>query len=263
MTIVLRELRAHLKGLLLWSGSMLLFMYLMFTEFTAYYDNPEMAAILDSMPQGLLEAFGMANANLTTINGYLSVMALYIYIMLGIYAILLGCNIVAKEERDKTAEFLMTLPVTRVKILISKIIASAINILILTSISMASIVAIVQKYDPDSSNYRFIWLLFLATLVIQMIFFSLGFMIAACLKRFKRASGFSVAVVIITYLLSIIMTLSDHLEFLKYITPFKYFEGAAILKNDGFSLPYLIISFSIIVLATLTTFWVYPKRDLR
>lgn len=263
MNVFMREMRDHLKGLIIWSLVVLVFMIMVFVEFQAYYDNPEMAEILDTMPRGMLEAFGMYGANLTTINGYMSIVALYLYILLGIFAVLLGNNIIGKEERDKTGEFLMSMPIKRYRVLISKVAAALLNCFLLIAVSGIGITIAIYQYNPDRENIEYTLQVLVAAFLIQMIFLSLGLFIAASTKAYKKSSALSVALVIITYILSVIQSLSESVDFLKYLTPFKYFQASEILQNNGFQGIYLGLSVIIIFLAIFGVFFVYPRRDLK
>jgi len=262
MNIFIREMRDHLKGLIIWSVVVLAFMVMVFMEFQAYYNNPEMGEILDTMPKGMLEAFGMYGANLTTINGYMSIVALYLYIMLGIFAVLLGNNIIGKEERDKTGEFLMSMPIKRYRVLISKVGAAVLNCLLLTVVSGIGIAIAIYQYNPERENIEYIFQILTAAFFIQMIFLSLGLFIAASTRVFKKSSALSVALVVITYILSVIQSLSESVDFLKYVTPFKYYQASDILQNKGFQSIYLGLTAMIVVIATFGVFYVYPRRDL-
>lgn len=263
MNIIKHELRSNRKSLLIWSVCLMLLVFLMFSEFTAYYNNPEMAAILDSIPPSILEAFGMWGANLTTVSGFVSVMALYFNILLGIFAVLFGSNIIAKEERDKTVEFLMTMPVSRERIIACKLVVGVIHCFTLVFVTGVTLFMATWPYSPDNVFYHFLLLMLFSIFMVQLIFLSFGFLLASVMKRFKLSSSVSVGVIICTYLLSVIMALHDSLDFLKYVTPFKYFEANKLLTEMGFSSVYLLISIILILLALIGAFRVYPKRDLQ
>lgn len=263
MNVFIREMRDHRKGFIIWSVVILVFMLMVFVEFEAYYDNPEMGEVLDSIPREMLEAFGMYGANLTTINGYMSIVALYLYIMMGIFAVLLGNNIIGKEERDKTGEFLMSMPIKRHRILVGKVAASVLNCILLTVVAGIGIAIAIIRYSPDWDNVEYILQILLASFLIQMIFLSLGLFIAASAKAFKKSSAISVALVIVTYVISVIQTLSDSVDFLKYFTPFKYYQASEILRNEGFEGIYLALTALIVFLALFGVFFVYPRRDLK
>ena len=50
MNIFLRELKANLKSLLIWSGIIVLLIIMAVAKFTAFAGDPKMLAMLDSMP---------------------------------------------------------------------------------------------------------------------------------------------------------------------------------------------------------------------
>jgi ABC-2 type transport system permease protein len=56
--------------------------------------------------------------------------------------------------------------------------------------------------------------------------------------------------------------LSKHLEFLDYITPFKYYEASALQMDRSFEPISIIITIAIVLVSMIGTFIVYPKRDL-
>ena len=150
MNIFLRELKANLKSLLIWGGIMFLFISLGMEEFSAYEGNPEMLAILDSMPPALLSAFNFNAFNLTTVTGFFGVMFTYFALLSTIFAIMLGSDIISKEERDKTVEFALTLPIPRRKLVTSKILAAFVNCIAFLLISWGTSLFSVAKYQPDS-----------------------------------------------------------------------------------------------------------------
>ncbi|GAB6109111.1 ABC transporter permease subunit [Fusibacter bizertensis] len=263
MHILKWELRSHLKSLLIWCAIFVVIIFMMTSEFSAYYNNPDMADVLSAMPEAMLKAFSMENANLTTTTGYLSLVSLYFYIMVGVFAVLLGSNIISKEERDKTAEYLMTMPVSREKIITSKLLAGFINCVILTGVIALATIAAMQPYHLDKPFFDFLWLLSLAFFFTMMIFLSVGAFLASVLKRYKSSGMISASLLMFLYFLNIIVALSKNLDFLKYITPFKYFEASVLLKNGVFELKYLIITAVIVLVGIIGTYIVYPRRDLR
>ena len=58
--------------------------------------------------------------NLTTISGFFGIMFTYFALLLSIAATMWGSDIISKEERDKTVEFSLTLPVTRSRVVTAK-----------------------------------------------------------------------------------------------------------------------------------------------
>jgi ABC-2 type transport system permease protein len=215
------------------------------------------------MPKTLLDAFSMAGANLTTVSGYISVASVYIFLALSIYAALMGSSIIAKEERDKTAEFFMVLPISRIRVITTKWIAAIIcNIVVNISTVIAIYGATIQYNKIDEFN-KFMALLMLGIFICQIMFMSIGMLMSAVMKRYKKSGTYTIGLLLILYLASIFASLSESLANLKYITPFKYFEASYILREMNYEPKYLIISLTVIAISMIATYLIYPKRDLK
>lgn len=262
MNIFIRELKANFKSLLIWGGIVVLFTTVGISKFSAYYENPEMLAILNDMPPAMLAALNMNAFNLTTITGFLGVMFTYFALILSIAAAMWGSDIIAKEERDKTVEFSLTLPVTRERLITAKTAAVVVNCILLLLITWGITLVNTAKYQPDSEFYRFLSLSMLAIFILQLIFLAIGIFLGCAMKQHKRASSAAVSVLLVTYFFSIVSTLSKGLEFLKYFSPFKYFDPAALLRESGFEPVYISLSVAIIVIALAGSYLTYARRDL-
>lgn len=262
MNIIRRELKSNFKSRIIWSVSMILLIIAVFIEFSAFRDSPEINDVLNSFPDSVLSALGMGDADMTTLSGFLSLISLYIYLPLSIHASLLGSSIISKEERDKTAEFLFTLPVSRKKAIVNKIISSILEVINLNFLTALTIVIMGLQHNPDGKFYKFLLLLFLGIFLTQLIFLSIGIFIASITKRYKKSGNISLTILFVTYIISVLIGLTDKIDFLKYITPFEYFKSSYILENLELKLVYIVISFIIISISMIGTFKVYPKRDL-
>lgn len=262
MNIFLRELRANLKSLIIWCVIVVLFVLVGFSKFTAYYNNPELLAILDSMPQAALAAFNLSAFNLTTLTGFFGVMYTYFALLLSVAAAMWGSDIISKEERDKTVEFSLTLPVTRSRLITAKTAAVVFNCAILLLVTWGATVVGAQDFQPDGKFYGFLSLGMPAIFIMQLIFVAVGIFLGCTMKRHKRAGSLAVSVLLVTYILSIIATLSKNLEFLKYFTPFKYFDPATLLHDARIAPLYLLLSAAIVVVALAGAYLGYARRDL-
>jgi ABC-2 type transport system permease protein len=62
--------------------------------------------------------------------------------------------------------------------------------------------------------------------------------------------------------MSIIAAMQEQLDFLKYFTPFKYFDAGALYRTGSLDGGYLLLSAAIIAVCLAAAYWVYRKRDL-
>ncbi|MBU0494279.1 MAG: ABC transporter permease [Chloroflexi bacterium] len=262
MNIFVRELRANLRSLLIWGGIVILFVTVGVSKFSAYAGNPEMLAILDTLPEALLAAVSLRAFDLTTVTGFFGILFTYYALLLSIAATMWGSDIISKEERDKTIEFSLTLPVTRSRVVTAKTLAALVNCIGLLLITWVVSIVSAQPYQPDSGFYQFLFLCILALFILELIFLSIGILLGCAMKRYKRASAIAVSLLLGTYFLSIISGLNENLDFLKYFSPFKYFDPVIMLHESRLDLVFVGLSAAIIVLSMAGAYLTYARRDL-
>lgn len=262
MKIFLRELKANLKSLIIWSIIISLLIFMAVTKFSAFANDPEMLAMLDSMPTALMDALSMRAFNLTTLTGFYGIMFIYFALMGAIASAMWGSDIISKEERDKTVEFSLVLPVSRSRVVTAKALAALVNCILFVLITWGISLVAVRSYNPDQAFNDFLALEMQAMFLIELIFLALGLFLGCAMKRYKRSGATAVAIILATYFISILAVLNENLDFLKYFTPFRYYDAGELFRNGQMNGTYLLLSAAIIVLSVAGAYWVYNKRDL-
>lgn len=79
------------------------------------------------MPNTIKTVFGMNGLDAVTLPGYFGICFLFMAIMLAVHAGLLGSNLLTIEPLTKTSEFSYTRPVSRRRILRSKLAVGGIH----------------------------------------------------------------------------------------------------------------------------------------
>jgi ABC-2 type transport system permease protein len=262
MNIFVRELKANLKSLLIWGVIVILFVTIGASKFSAYYENPEMLAILDELPPAVLAAFNFQALNLTTVSGFFGVMFTYFALILSIAAAMWGSDIISKEERDKTIEFSLTLPVTRGRLVTAKSLAALVNCIGLLLITWGASLISAARYQPDSNFYEFLALCMLAIFLMQLVFLAIGVFLGCAMKQYRRVSSLAVSLLLGTYFLSIISALNKDLDFLKYFSPFKYFDAVVMLNESRLDGTFVGLSLAIVLASMAGAYVTYARRDL-
>lgn len=262
MNIFIVELKAHRKGLIIWAFGILFMVAAGMGKYVALSSSGQsMNELLSQMPKSMLAIMGIGTLDLSKASGYYGVLFLYLMLMATIHAAMLGADIISKEERDKTAEFLLVKPISRNKIVTSKLLAALVNILIFNIITLVSSIFIVGKYSNGEAVSADIIILMIGMFILQLMFMLIGTAIASISKNPKTATSLSTAVLLITFILSIAIDLNSKLENLKYFTPFKYYEAKS-LMDGGFQWSFVILSIIIISVTLCITYVFYKKRDL-
>lgn len=263
MNVFIVEMRAHRKGLIIWAFGILFMVVAGMGKYVALSASGQsMNDLFDQMPKSMQTMFGIGTFDLSKASGYYGMLFLYLALMATIHAAMLGSDIVSKEERDKTAEFLLSKPISRNKIITSKILAAFVNILIFNIITLVSSIIVVGKYSKGETVTGEILILMSGMFILQLIFMFIGTAIAAVSKNPKTATSISTAVLLITYILSMAIDLSGKIENLKYFTPFKYYEAKNLINGGGFQLSFVVLSIIIVSVTVSITYVFYNRRDL-
>ena len=264
MNIFIRELRAHRKSLIIWSIAILLMILSSMAKYSSYAESGQsMNELLSNIPRPLRAALGMGNLDLTDIGGFYGMFYLYLGLMAAIHASMLGAGIISKEERDKTAEFLMTRPVSRERIITSKLLAGLINIAVFNIVTLVLSIAIIGQYAGGKDITGEILLFMAGMFILQLLFLFIGAGTAAAVRRPKAAAPIASAVLLATFVLSTAISIDTKLDALKYITPFKYFEAERLLAEGRLEPVFVILSVAIIGIMACVTYVSYKKRDMR
>lgn len=260
MTLTKHELRQGWKSLAVWTASIGFFIAIcvfMYPEIGSEMD--EMGEIFASMGS-FTAAFGMDRLNFGTLIGFYAIECGNI---LGIggafYAALTAANLLCKEEKERTAEFLLTNPVTRTQVVTGKLAALVLQTVVLNVICFGLAVGSIAAIGYEIP-WKDLALLHLSCFLVQLELEGICFGVSAFLRRGGMGIGMGIAIAL--YFLNIVANLTDSVSFLKYITPFAYAEGADILSNGRLNLTYVGIGMAAMVIGIAAAYGRYGKKDI-
>lgn len=264
MNLFKYELRVHLRSIMLWSIGIFVMVAGGMGKYAGFSASGQSASeLFNKLPEPVLAIFGISALDINKASGFYGVLFLYLVLMAAIHAAMLGSEILTKEERDHTAEFLMVKPITRHAVITAKLSAGVVNLImfnLMTLIISISILSLVSKGEVLDKE---VFLLMFGMFVLQLIFFSIGLCFSA-LSKFSKNSGLLTSVILFsTYILSFIIDIYEKADFLKFLTPFKYFDAKTLITNGKIEPVYLLLSALIISASIFITYSQYAKRDLR
>ncbi len=242
---------------------MIFLIYMGMLKYTGFAGAGESVTdLFDQIPAGVKSILGIGELDVTTIAGYYAVFYLYFMLLAGAHAIMLGAIIISKEERDKTGDFLFSRPVSRSRIITSKLIAALLNIIVFNLTTLFASLVFINIYHKGPAITDIIIQLMVSLFILQLIFMVVGTGIASVTKNIKRATSISAGILLTTFLISAAIDLYDKIAFLKFITPFQYFPAGETITTGGYSPSYLIISFLLIITFVIITYRFTEKRDI-
>ncbi len=264
MNIFHYEFQMKRKSILLWSLSLVGFFIFYMAFFpTLVQDSQAFESIMDSFPEELLSAMGLnKDLSLASLIGYFSLTFTLIQLGLGIQSANYGFSILSEEERELTADFLMTKPVSRSRIFWSKFFAACLSLLITAVIvGVGGIISIGVFNGGEAYKLSHVLLLFASVPIFQLIFLSLGMVISLFFRKVRSVLSLSMGLVIGLYVVNSMKGILDS-NLLGYFTPFHYFEPGDIMRDGTYNLSLLWISILIIGVSLFGSYILYKRRDI-
>lgn len=264
MNIYLRELKANKKSLLIWIIVMVLFVMMGMQKYDSMIvvgNGEDFLKLIESMPKFMQAIWGVSILDISSPMGYYGAIYFYLSLMVAIHAGMLGANIISKEERDKTTDFLMVKPITREKIMTSKIIAALTNVFILNIVIFLSSYFILKGLTNEPI-FRDLIILMVGMLLIALIFLSIGVGIASIIKNSKKSVMITTSILLFSFFLSIIIDINEKFELLSFLTPLKYYDAKELMINYNINIIYLLLTIIIISSFIIIGYKKYKKRDL-
>lgn len=261
MTILRHELRLGRKAFIIWSGAvsfLLVVCIFLFPEMKGEMDN---ISTLFSDMGSFTAAFGMDKMNFGTLIGYYAIECGNVLGLGGaFFASLCAVAILCREEKERTAEFLLTHPVSRIRIITEKLVAVMIQVvamnLIVFALSIISMVAV-----GESIPWKEVTLLHLAFLIMQIELSGICFGISAFMR--KGSIGVGLGVTFMLYFMNLISNITEKAKGLKYITPFAYCDGATIVSELKIDAVKVVIGMIICAAGITAAYLKYTKKDIR
>lgn len=260
MTLLRHELRQSRRALAVWTGTIGFFVAICVFMFPEMKDEMEGVTELFASMGAFSAAFGMDRLSFGTLMGFYSVECGNILGLGGaFFAAFTAANALAKEEKDRTAEFLLTHPVSRARVTTEKLLAVMAQIVILNAVVFGLSVASVAMIG-ETVSWKELGLLHLAHFLLQVQMAGICFGISAFLRQSGAGIGLGLGAAM--YFMNIVANISDRAAFLKYVTPFGYTEGADIITNGALDTPLVLLGMVFTAAGIAAAYWQYGRKDI-
>ncbi len=226
-------------------------------------DATSFDSIMENFPEEMLQVMGIKpGLSLASLVGYFTMTFSMIQIGLAVQAANYGISILSEEERELTADFLLSKPVSRKQIYFSKLFSAVLSLIITAIVIGLSCFLVLKLFNGgESYKIRHVLKLVLTIPLFQMIFLSLGMFISLLFERVRSVLSLSMSLAIGLYVVNGVRGIIDS-DILGYISPYYYFEAGYILIEGVYDLKLLYIALGVITISFLSSYLLYIKRDI-
>ncbi len=262
-TIFRHEFRMRLRSVAVWSFSLAALVVLFFSIFPVFADQ---AALMNEMlarfPRELLAAFGMEGVDFSTVLGYYSFIFLFVQLCLAIQAGNYGFGLVSIEESELTADFLLSKPVGRSQVLISKLLSALVSLTITNLVVWVSTGAAILLFAEGRPVENTTLLLLLGSIAIfQLFFLAVGLVVSLLVRRVRSVTPYSLGLGFGSYVLAGFSGVFGEVK-LELITPFKHLDPTSIVQHGAYDVPLVLLNLSVSLVSLAVSYWLYLRRDI-
>jgi ABC-2 type transport system permease protein len=226
-----KELKRNGKNFVIWSAIVAAFTTMVATIYPAMEPmGANISELLRGLPKEMREVFGISENSWSNMLSFYSIYYGFYLIMLStIYTTSTGATILTKEERDRTAEFLMTRPITRNQVYWTKMMSLATITLGFVAVQyLVAVLSLVVSGKGEFSWYDF-HAMHIHGAALMVFFTGLGVFVSMVVSARSNFMGVAVGLVFGSYIVEALSKAVDRISWLGYISPFHYadFESSS------------------------------------
>jgi ABC-2 type transport system permease protein len=263
VNVFLRELQAYRKSTLIWAGSLsaiaLVFMGL-YPAFSA--DVEGLNKVLENFPTAIRALVNISAETFLSVLGFYGYLLGFAVLAASIQAMNLGVGVISKEGSGKTADFLLSKPITRTRVMSAKLGAALVAILFTNAVFI--VVSYVAVTVASSKSFASVTLLLMSStmLLVQLIFLALGALFSVTIPKIKSVIAVSLPTVFAFYIIGVIGDVLENVE-VRWVSPFRYYDPMYIITNKGFETKYVVIEAVFVIVALVATYVIFVRKDIR
>ena len=257
-----REFKINLKSLIIWTVIVMALFLMVFAIYPSMMQSEEqLNELMEIFPENVLKMFNMDIESMGSAFGWIKTEGYVFLALLGaFYSAILGGTILVKEENDKTIEFLYSKPISRNKIVTTKILCGVINIFIFTvAVTIFNLCGLAISDDLDLKPFL---LISLSPLFLFYMTFFIVLFVSTFMKKSRKAMSVGIGFVFISYFLQTIGNMSQKVAIIKSLSVFEFVSSRYIIVNNTLDWKYIIAGIFIMVIVAVGVYIRYNKKEL-
>jgi len=219
--------------------------------------------VMKSYPETMLKAFNIEELSFDKIEKFLAMedfSIIWPLMMVFLFVSLAGNSIAGEIERG-TAEIILSKPLSRSKIYLSRYLSGLMMLLIFTVVSVFVVVPLCTLHGVDYQLENFAKMAVVAFFFGWAVF-SLAFMFSAIFSERSKPYMFTGGILLMMYVANIIANLKDSLVNLKYLSFFHYYNQNQALIHNNLETNSIIVFASVAIICTIIGIIFFNKRDI-
>ncbi|MEP7204997.1 MAG: ABC transporter permease subunit [Candidatus Saccharibacteria bacterium] len=263
MNMFWREVANYRRATVIWTVTLSILVSGFLSIFPAFSRDAGAAQqILTHLPAAVRSALDLSLASFFTVYGFFSYLFTFVALAGAVQAMNLGVGLLSREDSGKTVDFLLTKPVSRQRVVTSKLLAGTL-LLVATNLVFSTVALVMAKSVSAAAFSSRTFLLLSATLLlIQLFFLALGVLMSVIIPKIKSVIAISLPTVFSFFIIGTLGAIIGN-DAVKYLSPFKFFDPGYIVGRAGYEPKFLMIEAAFILISLSLSYVIYLQKDIR
>lgn len=261
MTILRHELKQGRRMAIIWAVGCALIEVLSLSVFPKVKNGMTLINQMLKSMGTLAKAFAADRLDYGTVMGYYAAEAGNILSLGGgLFAAILGISMLSKEEGRHTAEYLFPHPVSRLWVLVQKLMAMLLLFLTFSAITATASWLTLRWLGEPFSMVDFVQI----HMGVYLLMLHLG-CLCLCISAFmsRDSTGLGIGLSLGMYFMLLLINMEVGIDALRYLTPYYYTEAAKLVGPDSFHSFFLKLNLGLSAAFLMIGFSRYATKDLR
>ncbi len=254
--------------MIVWSLSLILYVAAIVGIYPSVGTTPELQAYYKVMPDEIMAILGVTDVSelfesgVLSLEGWVATEYFFLWpILMAVYALTVGTGLLSRELERGTMDLLLSQPIRRRHLLLSKLIA---YVTIFAGLSLLSGVTIIIggfMIGVDLHLIRIVQVHLIGFLFAVAILSYSTFCSAMFLST-SRALAVAGGATVLFYLLNLVGRIVDGLGVLSDLSLFAYFDPMALLSYGSFNTNALLVYIGVAIVFIGASVLIFERRDL-
>ncbi|MCL4473658.1 MAG: ABC transporter permease subunit [Actinobacteria bacterium] len=260
MNVFIHEMKQNRNATIAWIIALIAVAGFYTSVYPAVAHNAAISDVYKNFPEAFKKTFDISENTLNAFSGFYGLVLNLVLLTGALQAMNLGTGIASKEMRERTADFLLTRPISRASILRQKLLTVLALIVITDLVFLAVDWGLIKLIVNEPFAFKTFIVSTISLWLVQLFFLSFGFLLGSVMKRIKSVIAISLPAVFGFYVIGLFDTVVG--EKIKFLTPFKFFDVNNLAAGGSYETVTLIYLSVLTIAAVVTSFVVFQKNDI-
>ena len=264
LNLASRFLKEHWRSGSIVALSVILYALLIGSIAPVFLEDPSFKQLFQQYPKGLLAFLaGSTEGDLFSTEGFWSAEFLQLWwiVIVGGLLMAYAAGLVAKDMDQGTIEVVLTQPVSRVSLVLSRFAGLAVYALALVLITVVAILVTTLIFGMELKTAG-LFAVGVNALIFLLTIASITLLISVIVSGRGRAVVWGVAVVLVSHLLNALGTLNETVKEFGWLSLFNYYKPQAALARGRVDWPDVLVLLAIFSVCLVLAVIIFKRKDI-